>query len=254
MSSLPSATSATASTATEGDVKTFLTALRTYIADLLGTDSANFVAVQSALRTSFCRSVSKTGAYTVVASDRGQVIECNGTFTLSITAAATLGDGFFFAVSNVGSGTVTIDPNLTETVGGATTLPLIAGESVLLYCDGAKFLAFRGMTFNGRAGAVTLTSSDVTTALGANPLAMTHGAIGSLCFARLSSSGYSGSIAPGSTFAGSVLSAAAILDVSGVYTISNSGGALSGTWRMLGGVIADPGISDVWVSLFQRIS
>lgn len=254
MSSLPSATTATASTATEGDVKTFMTGLRTYVADLLGTDSADYPAVQAALRTMFCKSVSKTGAYTVVAADRGQVIACSGTFTLSITAAATLGDGFFFAVVNAGSGTITLDPNLTETIGGATTLPLIAGENILVFCDGTKFHTFRGMTFNGRAGAVTLTSADVTTALGANPLAMTHGAVGSVCFARLNSSGYSGSITPGSTYAGSVLKAAAILDVGGTLTLSNSGSALSGTWRMLGGVIADAGTTDVWGSLFQRIS
>ena len=56
----------------------------------------------------------KTGAYTVVASDRGDVIWCDGTFSLSLTAAATLGDGFSFGVVNIGTGSITIDPNASE--------------------------------------------------------------------------------------------------------------------------------------------
>jgi hypothetical protein len=57
----------------------------------------------------------KTGAYTVALTDYGQVIDMtSGTWTLALTAAATLGDGFWFCTRNSGTGDITIDPNASE--------------------------------------------------------------------------------------------------------------------------------------------
>jgi hypothetical protein len=79
----------------------------------------------------------KTSAYTVVLADFGTLIDVtSGTFTLGLTAAATLGDGFWADVRNSGSGVVTIDPNASETIDGATTLALNTGESCRLWCNG----------------------------------------------------------------------------------------------------------------------
>lgn len=82
----------------------------------------------------------KTGAYTVVAGDLGSVINCtSGTFTVSLTAAATLGSGFNCWVWNTGTGVITIDPNSTETVDGVdptTKFKLSQGTGVKLVCDG----------------------------------------------------------------------------------------------------------------------
>ena len=36
----------------------------------------------------------KTGTYTAVAADCGQVLNCTGTWTLTLTSAVTLGDGW----------------------------------------------------------------------------------------------------------------------------------------------------------------
>lgn len=115
-------------------------------------------------------STSKTGAYTVVPSDHGKVLKCSGTWTLSLSAAATLADGFVVKIANDGAGVITIDPNLSETIDAATTMTLAAGKSIVLFCDGTKWLTFgRGgvETFNTRSGAVTLTSGDITGAGGA---------------------------------------------------------------------------------------
>jgi len=95
----------------------------------------------------------KSTGYTVVAGDRGKLIDCDGTFTLSLTAAATLGAGFAFAVRNSGSGTITIDPNSTEQIDGAATITLGAGESCLVICDGAGFKTV-GRAGGGTAGTV----------------------------------------------------------------------------------------------------
>lgn len=86
--------------------------------------------------------LAKTGAYTVVAADRGQYIDVtSGTWTLTLTAAATLGAGFAFVVFSSGSGVVTIDANASETIrdaaGSATTKTLAQGEGAFLNCDGS---------------------------------------------------------------------------------------------------------------------
>jgi hypothetical protein len=85
---------------------------------------------------------SKTGAYTAVQADIGAIIKCSGTWTLSLTAAATLGAGWWCVV-HVTSGTVTIDPNGSETIDGAATKAVTT--SLLLYTDGANwFTALHG--------------------------------------------------------------------------------------------------------------
>lgn len=76
---------------------------------------------------------------TIIATDRGKLLLCNGTFTLAITAAATLADGFKTAVRNVGVGTITIDPSGAEQIDGATTIALAAGESCEIGCSGTAF-------------------------------------------------------------------------------------------------------------------
>lgn len=144
MTTLLASSTATNAAAQEGHVKTFLDNLRTYIADLLGTNSTDKAAVLGLLGAVLNSKVDKTGAYTVVAADRGKVLNCTGTWTLSITAAATLGDGFCFAIRNSGSGAITIDPNLSEQINGLSTLVIGGGEFVIVYCDAAGFSTVGG--------------------------------------------------------------------------------------------------------------
>lgn len=144
MTTLLASSTATNATATEGDVKTFLTNMRTFMADLLGTDSANKAAVQALLGSIMNGKLSKSSAYTVVSADQGKVIDCTGTWTLSITSASTLGDGFCFALRNSGTGAITIDPSLSEQINGLTSYVIGGGEFVIIYCDGAGFSTVGG--------------------------------------------------------------------------------------------------------------
>ncbi len=86
---------------------------------------------------------SKTGAYTVVAGDIGTVINCTAnTFTVSLTAAATIGAGFrcwVWNTSNTSSHVITIDPDGSETIDGATTLLIRRGEGFEILCDGTSW-------------------------------------------------------------------------------------------------------------------
>lgn len=85
----------------------------------------------------------KSAAYTVVAGDLGKVINVDATggpITLTLTAAATLGDGFWCYVrkADVSANAVTIDPNGAETVNGAATASIgTQFQMRLLVCDGA---------------------------------------------------------------------------------------------------------------------
>ena len=84
----------------------------------------------------------KTGAYTIVSGDLGSIINCtSGTFTVSLTAAASLGSGFTCTIWNTGIATdvITIDPSGAETIDGAATLVLRRGEGLAIVCNGTDW-------------------------------------------------------------------------------------------------------------------
>jgi len=264
MTTLQPSSNITNSAATQGEAKSFLDNIRLFVADLLGTDSSNKVAVAQALGSLFNSSLAKSSAYTVVAADRGKVITCTGTFTLSLTAAATLADGFYVAVWNTGSGTITIDPNGSELIDLASTKALAAGKLFVLYCNGSQFVTVGSIT-PGSGGGLdadlldgihasgfiqtggALTAAQVTTAFAG----LTAGGIGTLAFCAVSGVG----IAFGSTISGSLLNPA-----DGGWLASNGypgTSALTGTWRALGhAVTASNGSGSWWggATLFIRIA
>ena len=77
-----------------------------------------------------------TSADTLIAGDQGKLINCSGTFTLSVTAAATLGNGWWCYVRNNGAGDITLDPNSAETIDGLANFVLYPGAVRLVLCDG----------------------------------------------------------------------------------------------------------------------
>lgn len=85
----------------------------------------------------------QTAAYTVVSGDLGKIVNCTaGTFTVSLTAAATLGSGFncwVWNTSTTSSDAITINPNGSETIDGKTTLVLRRGEGMQIVCDGTNW-------------------------------------------------------------------------------------------------------------------
>ena len=143
MPSLPISTAFTDSAVTEAGFKTAITNQREFLAGLLGT-TGNQIDALKAMGVPLNDTVAKTGAYTVIAADRGVTLLCSGTFTVSLTAAATLGDGFTFAVVNTGSGTITIDPNSTEQIDGQTTKTISAGSSAIVTTNGTAFYSVGG--------------------------------------------------------------------------------------------------------------
>jgi hypothetical protein len=121
----------------------------------------------------------KTAAYTVVAGDLGAVINCtSGTFTVSLTAAATLGSGFNVTIWNTGTGTVTVDPSASEQIGsspgnGNTTYRLRFGAGVKLVCDGTFWHIEIAKPYGNYVSTICLgdnafTNNNYSLAIGAN--------------------------------------------------------------------------------------
>lgn len=87
--------------------------------------------------------LAKTGAYTVTASDKAKLIDCtSGTFTLSFQACASLGADWVTFIRNSGTGTITLDPNASETIDGAATITLPPGTDCAVQCDGTSLRTF----------------------------------------------------------------------------------------------------------------
>ena len=80
-----------------------------------------------------------TAADTLLSTDNGKLINVSGTFTLSVTAAATLSNGWWCYVRNTSNGDVTLYPGGSELIGGAATYLLKPGFVVLLNCNGSAF-------------------------------------------------------------------------------------------------------------------
>jgi hypothetical protein len=80
----------------------------------------------------------QTSNYTAVKND---VVNCtSGTFTVTLTASATVGTGGIIVVKNTGSGGITITPAGAETIDGYTTLVLGLNEAAYMITNGSNWL------------------------------------------------------------------------------------------------------------------
>ena len=147
----------------------------------------------------------QTAAYTVVSGDLGKIVNCTAnTFTVSLTAAATLGSGFNCWVWNTGTGVITIDPNGAETIDGRSTLILRQGEGLQIVCNGANWetgdkKTMRGYAENIQAGNARPTASGANSvAIGTSGAgASTASGSASIAIGSLAVSGSSFSLALG---------------------------------------------------------
>lgn len=132
----------------------------------------------------------KTGAYTVVSGDNGTIINCtSGSFTVALTAAASLGAGFncwIWNTSNTTADVITIDPSGAETIDGVSTLLLRRGEGTQIVCDGTNWSTGAKKTMRGYAENITnsqarpVASGNLAIAMGGYSNASTASGTGSI--------------------------------------------------------------------------
>lgn len=270
MPAIPSIASFTGASVTEGEFKTALSNLHLFLTGLLGTTGTQ-AAGQAALGALLGAGEStNTAAYTVTASDRGKVIACSGTFTVTLPDAVAVGAGFACAVANYGTGTITVDPFSAQTIDGETTKALSENTMLVACAVGGEWLTVGGVdkASTTKAGIVQLSTAtnSTSTTLAATASAVKaaydlaaghthsqyldtdigHNIVGSLCFARRVTSG-AFTTNPGDTVAGADLRPA------GAFGVSVSA-ALAGTWRCLGYSTSNGTPNEYSTTLWQRIS
>jgi hypothetical protein len=178
---LPSISSFNQADTTEAEFKVALAAMRTYLASLL-TASGELADARRSLGVAGNEVVGKSANYTLTVDDCGKTFVWTGTTarTASFTAAATLGNGWTAEFVNKMTANLTLDPNASEEIDGATTFVVPPGGRAIVRCDGTGFVLVAKIdnslvtSFNTRTGAVTLSSGDVTTALGFTPANSSH--------------------------------------------------------------------------------
>lgn len=78
--------------------------------------------------------------YTAATADRAKMFVWTGAGgTLTLQAAATLGDNWFIYLRNSGTGAITVDPDGSPTIDDAATLSFQPGESATIATDGSNF-------------------------------------------------------------------------------------------------------------------
>ena len=80
------------------------------------------------------------GAMNIDATYRAKVVvSTGGAFTATLDPVATLGNDFFVLIRNGGTGTLTLNPNGSETIDGQTSMGIQPGESLMLFCSGTAW-------------------------------------------------------------------------------------------------------------------
>lgn len=117
-----------------------------------GTGESTAAAARQALGAGATAGVvdKAAGTYSAVKADHNYTWRATGAVTVNLTAAATLTAGWCMWVKGDG-GAVTVDPNGSEQINGATTLSVPDGSSALIICTGS---AFRATSFASAALAI----------------------------------------------------------------------------------------------------
>jgi len=82
----------------------------------------------------------KAANYTVVVADQGKVLDVTAKATITLLAAVTAGANFPLLIVNNSTDIVTVDADGSETINGALTITLRPDDSLLITCDGSKWI------------------------------------------------------------------------------------------------------------------
>jgi hypothetical protein len=105
--------------------------------------------------------------------DRAEtLVWTGGAGTLTLDAAATLGENWFVLVRNSGTGALAVNTNGSDLLNGSTTVTFQGGDSAIIVCSGTAFYTvglgknsqfnFTQLTKAVTSGTYTLTSAEAT--------------------------------------------------------------------------------------------
>jgi len=78
------------------------------------------------------------GSTYTITDDDYMVAVSGGTFTINLPTAVGV-QGKLYVIKNNGTGTITVDPNGSETIDGSTTVTLIQNDSIQITSDGTNW-------------------------------------------------------------------------------------------------------------------
>lgn len=93
---------------------------------------------------------SRTSNTVLTIEDNNKIIDLDGTFTQTFNACADLKEGWSVTLRNVGTGTIVIDPDGSETVDSLTSYSMYKGESRMFFCDGTELRSVVVKSFRER--------------------------------------------------------------------------------------------------------
>ncbi len=113
------------------------------LAPKLNNDAMSFlngVGAWASIAGNTVRRSARTSNTILASADNAYLIDItSGTFSQTLTAAATLGSGWYCFIRNSGTGDITLDPNGAELIDGLASYIMYRNECRLVICDGSAF-------------------------------------------------------------------------------------------------------------------
>lgn len=113
--------------------------------DKIGDPLKNFAeAIDAAITSGFSTNMwnainTQSTTYIVQLTDRGKLVVCSGTFTVTLPSAATVASGFAVGVKNGSTGVITVEGDGSETINDAASISLQKEDGVILVSDGTNW-------------------------------------------------------------------------------------------------------------------
>lgn len=82
--------------------------------------------------------LAKSATYSAVLADNGKLIDCTGTFTLTLPSASSVGETYSIDVRNSGTGTITVAPP-SGVIDGASSVTVAPGSTRTVVTDATDY-------------------------------------------------------------------------------------------------------------------
>lgn len=123
-----------------GTWRTYQNGAGTSAASASALAGLGLVAITTTLNQQYSASSSAVTPYTMLTTDRAKLLTwTGGAGAWTLTASATLTNGWFVNIYNAGTGAMIITPSGGELINSAATFTLNPGNSAIIICDGTQF-------------------------------------------------------------------------------------------------------------------